>query len=58
VQKLNCLLKEVRLLNENTKKALNEIEWDQDNTTGPKSISKQELMKRLNQIKVNLADTN
>ena len=37
-------------LNDTIRKQLDTIEWTQDNTIGPKSISKQELISKLNQI--------
>lgn len=37
-------------INDDIKNSLNSIAWNKDNTTGPKSISKQELIAELNQI--------
>lgn len=37
-------------INNSIKDSLNSISWNHDNTTGPKSISKQELISKLNQI--------
>jgi hypothetical protein len=36
--------------NDDFMKKYNTIEWKHDNTVGPKSISKQELIKELNKI--------